>query len=196
MERFRTRGDWATLSTNEVIEWSGNNRAAILLRLEQPGCVYGSDNPGFAEELLLGKGDGQIEIEAFGFGDLYVRVDTEGRCWVQERAGDQTVHKMHEEVFTSLERPPKLSPEMEMIYRMSRQNELMREQVLREAKEIANERREPADEETLEDDASGATEPRQRRSGRREPEESGDAESEHLDAEGQGESDEPPVPSE
>jgi hypothetical protein len=194
MERFRTRGDWSSLSTNEVIEWSGNNRAAILLRLEQPGCVYGADNPGFAEELLLGKGDGQLEIEAFGFGDLYVRVDTEGRCWLQERAGNQTVHKMHEEVFTSLERPPKLSPEMEMIYRMSRQNELMREQVLMEAREIANARREPADEEVFEDDGTGTAEPRKRRGPGREQEESGDAESGDLDAEGQVDPDEPPLP--
>ena len=74
-------------------------------------------------------------VLASGIGDLVidlkrpsmVQFDTEGKIHVYPRAVTQTQEKSSERVFTTLDRPAPMSPEMLAIYHMQRKNELERE---------------------------------------------------------------------
>ncbi|AXL15630.1 hypothetical protein [Microviridae sp.] len=56
-----------------------------------------------------------------------VKLATNGKTWIKDRAITQTMASTSTEVFTTLDRPAPLSPEMAAIQRMQRKNELVRE---------------------------------------------------------------------
>lgn len=57
----------------------------------------------------------------------FVSIQTEGDFWWFDKAIVQTVQRPSDEVYTSLDRPAPLSPEMLAIERMTRKNEIERE---------------------------------------------------------------------
>ena len=96
---------------------------------EDTSCVYFStvaDDP--KGEILLAKGDGALTLRLPCEG--YVKFVTDGRVWLSDLVLRQTRSKSTDEKFTTLDRPPALSPEMAAIQRLQRQNALDRENIM------------------------------------------------------------------
>lgn len=134
MQIFRNHSRFAEVSTNEAYE-----QAVIgLLSFRSDGFCYvywtGKRDD---EEILVGYGQEPFEIEMH---PGQFRVASDNRVWIAQRGIQQFTEAASDEVFTTLDRPAPLSPEMAAIARLVRQNELER-QVMRsrfEAVELNN----------------------------------------------------------
>ena len=126
MKRMLTNGEWSLWKDNKNLQLTG--MCKIMLRSEQPIHVYGSEQKNFKTEILLGYADnGEIEV-MWDRKNAFVRVQSEGRVWFKTFEAAHPVERTSETVYTSLERPSNLSPEMQAIMRMVRKNEIEREQ--------------------------------------------------------------------
>ena len=155
-------GNFASVPSGDVLQLTSKQR--LTVRCENFALVYGSDNPKFKDETMLGGGSIQFEIMA---GPGFVRFETEGRIWIDNNCADQLITKTTEEVFTSLDRPSPLTPEMAAIHRMMRQNEIAREhdraQMMKELHDAFGDRWNERQSEVLEalDDPNAAPKVRQ-----------------------------------
>lgn len=104
---------------SEALLLPGLNR--VRVRAEQQCRLFVEFD---GEEVLAGLGVGHIDLEVV---DGVLRVESKGRVWVSVEARSQKTLRPTTEVYTTLDRPEPLSPEMAAIYRLSRQNELARE---------------------------------------------------------------------
>lgn len=113
----------------------------LLLRSDEPLRVYFCVDG--EPELLCGLGQGEMDVSVEGPGTI--RFTTDGYLWAFDPARFQIREAQSTEIFTSLERPAVLSPEMLAISRMMRQNEIAREQDRQTMGALRNELREARD---------------------------------------------------
>jgi len=110
--------DWIEWDQSEVLPFKGgisfHTRTSVTLTV--------TDHMG----LLIALGDGEQEIRVTGSGEL--KFDCDGPIWLKPSARVQERLQSSTEIFTTLDRPAPLSPEMLAIERMMRRNELQREQ--------------------------------------------------------------------
>jgi len=135
MNRFVTKKGWAALERGSLLSMHGRRKLTVRCNMETDIYLVGED----LEPLLVGRGLGEIELDIHPDGDL--RFDTDGHVWVLEPEQNQDRRQLSDTVYTSLDRPPPLSPEMAAIQRMMRQNELERERDREMMKELQNDRR-------------------------------------------------------
>lgn len=100
------------------------SNGTMAVRSELPAYVYLQGEEG--EETLIGYGSEPFEVQ---MQPGYFRVASEGDVWIAPNNIDQEMFKVSNEIFTTLDRPAPLSPEMLAIQRMIRQNELDRERM-------------------------------------------------------------------
>mgnify|MGYP000101674966 CR=1 FL=1 len=125
MKRHVTQGEWSVWKSDKNLHFT--NKVKIMIRAEMPLHVYGSPDNKFKGEILLGYTEiGEMEVLADR--SLYVRLHTEGRAWFKTFEVCHPTLRTSDTVYTSLERPSNLSPEMQAIMRMVRKNEIEREQ--------------------------------------------------------------------
>lgn len=153
---MHTKGEWVPWDLDHALQTPG--AIALRVRADELARVYAVDQEG--EALLVGYGIGQLEITAPA-GYREVRCICEGNVWLQQIARDQTVFASSDLVFTTLDRPPALSPEMQAIQRLSRANELWRERLRAELMVDARDRR--ATSELLEETPTEAPEAKRKR---------------------------------
>lgn len=115
----------------------------ITLVSEQEMLVYWIDPQG--EEFLAGRGvDIDVTIPVGSW-----RCKSEGRVWAVQTARTQLSERTSDDVFTSLDRPAALSPEMAAVHRMMRRNEIERENQRAHFEQLSNQltalRSHPAD---------------------------------------------------
>jgi len=109
---------------------------------EDTACVYFSTVPDDPKgEILLAKGDGALTLRLPGEG--FVKFATDGRVWLSDLVLRQKRSKSSDEKFTTLDRPPALSPEMAAIQRLQRQNALDRENIMQRMESALFARNEP-----------------------------------------------------
>jgi hypothetical protein len=60
------------------------------------------------------------------------KIESKGKVYMASEIADQTAYVVSDEKYTSLDRPPPLSPEMQAIRRMVRANEIARDKQMRE----------------------------------------------------------------
>lgn len=109
--------DWVQWDKNEVLPFDGG--ISFHVRTSTPLTVrneYG---------LILGHGVGQQEIAVTGQGEIGFDCETE--IWVRPSSRVQERLQTSPEIFTTLDRPSPMSPEMQAIHRMMRRNEIERE---------------------------------------------------------------------
>lgn len=116
-------GNFAPLKKDELIGLNGRTR--LTIRCTKPALAFHSFLDDFTDETMLGGGAIQFEINA---PSGYIRLSCAGRIWVDFNSAQQKVVRMTDEVYTTLDRPAPLSPEMAAIQRLMRQNEIAREQ--------------------------------------------------------------------
>lgn len=123
MEHFRNHELFREAETDTSYEQAANG--LLNFRSESACFVYWQSEQ-TNEEILAGYGSATFEIE-MPPGHFIVR--SEGRVWIAQNAINQLVEATSEEVFTTLDRPAPLSPEMAAIARFVRQNEIEREKI-------------------------------------------------------------------
>lgn len=116
------QGQFAPLKSKEILGLTGRTR--ITVRCEKPALAYHSEAEDFSEEVMVGGGAIQFETTCYGG---FVRVQSSGRVWVDFNIAPQRLAASDDVIFTTLDRPAPLSPEMAAIQRFMRQNELERE---------------------------------------------------------------------
>lgn len=94
----------------------------VRVRATAPCSVYEELNDG--SEVLLAHFEGETRIAVTG---ERIRVETSGDFQFFDAAVNQTATKTTNEVFTSLDRPAPLSPEMLAVQQMMRRNEIERD---------------------------------------------------------------------
>lgn len=125
MQRFDRHTSFSLADSD--IAYEQRAKGKLFVRSESIAFVYwwpltdGPDN-----EILVGYGTDPFEIDITpGF----FRVACDARCWISPGRVEQTIYRTTDEVFTSLDRPAPLSPEMMAISRLMRQNEIERERM-------------------------------------------------------------------
>jgi len=109
--------DWVEWDEKEVLPFTGG--ISFHIRTLEPVVVTNEFG------LILGFGNGQQEIAVTGEGEIHFQC--ESPIWVRPSSRVQERLKQSTEIFTSLDRPPAMSPEMQAIARMMRRNEIDRE---------------------------------------------------------------------
>ena len=109
--------DWLSWDEKEVLPFTGGIR--FHLRTVEPITVTNEFG------LLLAYGTGQQEIAVTGTGECHFQCD--GAIWLRPSSRVQERLKASTEIFTTLDRPAPMSPEMQAIQRMMRRNEIERE---------------------------------------------------------------------
>lgn len=94
---------------------------------EKEARVYCASQPDEGDDRLVKIGIGEFEVKLPR--GAFVRFESEGRVWIKLTARAQDREKASNEVFTSLDRPAPMSPEMQMMMRFQRQNEIARQQM-------------------------------------------------------------------
>lgn len=109
--------DWLSWDEKEVLPFEGGIH--FHLRTVEPITVTNEFG------LLLAYGTGQQEIFVTGQGECHFQCD--GAIWLRPSSRVQERMKVSTEIFTTLDRPAPMSPEMQAIHRMMRRNEIERE---------------------------------------------------------------------
>jgi len=138
--------DWVEWDDKEVLPFEGG--ISFQVRTVKP-CIIKNE---FG--LILGFGSGQQEVVVTGQGEI--SFSCASAIWLRPFSRVQERLQRSTEIFTSLDRPSPLTPEMQAIHRMMRRNEIDRELDRREMeKRFADRSRENARSE-LGDDAPEA----------------------------------------
>ncbi len=121
--RFTRHETYQTIETGKTY---ATPKRRLFVRSTSDCHVWWTKGKG-KKPVLAGKGT-VFEVEmAKGFFSIV----SEGEVYVSDNLINQQMLKVHDEVFTSLDRPSPMSPEMLAIARMERQNELQREEYTR-----------------------------------------------------------------
>lgn len=122
MERFRNHAGFEACRLGETYEQV--RKGLLVFRQEAPSYVYwkGSDD----EEILVGYGLAPFEVEMPAG---HFTVASTDRVWISHMGVSQLTVATSDEVFTTLDRPAPLSPEMAAIQRLIRQNSIEREEI-------------------------------------------------------------------
>jgi len=112
-----TPSDWLQWDIKEALPFTGG--VSFHARTIKPLVI--TDEQG----LIVGFGTGEQFVSITGEGEL--RFDCSSPVWIRPASRVQERLKSSEEIFTSLDRPAPLSPEMAAIQRMMRRNEMERE---------------------------------------------------------------------
>lgn len=130
MKRHLTTGEWTEWNVKDQLH-SHENVIKLMFRAEQAAFVYGSVDGTFDDEMLLATfvGDGEV---TWTQSRAYVRVSSKGRVWFKTFSQMQTLHRMSDTKYTTLDRPAALSPEMQAVMRMLKHNENEREKLRNE----------------------------------------------------------------
>lgn len=109
--------DWLEWDKSEVLPYSGGT--SFHIRTATPCTI--TDYQG----LILGLGTGEQEVIVTGQGEITFECET--AIWLKPTTRVQERIQQSTEIFTSLDRPAPMSPEMLAIERMMRRNEMQRE---------------------------------------------------------------------
>jgi len=109
--------DWVLWDEKEVLPFDGG--ISFHVRTSTPLVVINEFG------LILGFGIGQQEIAVTGKGEITFDCDSD--IWLRPSSRVQERIQASSEIFTTLDRPSPLSPEMQAIHRMMRRNEIERE---------------------------------------------------------------------
>lgn len=125
MKTFTTSIGWQEL--DPAVPFAVPINTTLRLRADEFTTVMLDQDVGAdqVQSVLVGQGQGELEIILQVAGT--VEFITSGRVWFFQTAAAQTTERTSDEVFTSLDRPSPLSPEMLAIQRMVKQNEIARE---------------------------------------------------------------------
>jgi len=138
MNRFVTKKGWALFQRGSFLPMYG--RRSLTVRVNKHTEIYlhsPEDEP--ESHILVGIGVGEIELDIVPDGELAFRTD--GDVYILEPEQHQERRQTSDTIYTSLDRPPPLSPEMAAIQRMMRQNELERERDRQMMMELQDDRR-------------------------------------------------------
>ena len=109
--------DWVQWEQEEVLPFNGG--ISFHIRTDSP-CVVKNE---FG--LILGFGTGEQLIIVTGQGEITFSCDSD--IWLRPSSRVQERLQKSTEIFTSLDRPAALTPEMQAIHRMMRRNEIERQ---------------------------------------------------------------------
>lgn len=105
----------------------------VNVRCTERCAVYQAANEQGDDAVLVAMFEGAATLRIT---QPYVRIDTEGDFWWQDRTIDQTVERSSDVVYTSLDRPSPLSPEMLAIQQMVKRNQIERDQTLEQMQRL------------------------------------------------------------
>lgn len=108
--------DWVQWDQNEVLPFEGG--ISFHVRTSTPCLVLNEF------DLILGYNTGEQEIAVTGKGEVKFECKTD--IWIKPNSRVQERLQASPEIFTTLDRPATLSPEMQAISRMMRKNEIER----------------------------------------------------------------------
>lgn len=124
--RYVTKRPWVPLPRGEAFTMpKGSTR--LVVRCEGKARVYADRDPDFINEVLVGCGEGEIEMEITGLHCVHVETNNKDhRVWVRGDHIDQTTWPFYGNSYTEPLSQQRLSPEMEAIMRLRRENEIHR----------------------------------------------------------------------
>lgn len=126
---------FAQIGETSKVVFANHATTTIDLRAEERCAVYASDHANFDNEHLVVLFEGECRVRHRPGDPQYMRVLSSGRAWIRFSAIDQTVERMSDEIFTSLDRPAPMSPEMRAVHELMRRNEIEREALRNEMEE-------------------------------------------------------------
>lgn len=109
----------------------------VYMRASEPCTVYEADNPEGENATLVAMFEGETRVS---INQPFVQVLTEGDVWWFDPSVNQTANKSTDVVYTTLDRPAALSPEMLAIQQLVRKNEIEREQMRHDMERLIDDR--------------------------------------------------------
>lgn len=106
------------------------DRSKFFFRAEDRALAYFSGDEDFSDETLLAVFESEASFTCSFSQRKFVRVQSAGRVWFRPSAVNQTVHRLRDDVFTTLDRPAALAPEVAAMMRLMKRNEIERERML------------------------------------------------------------------
>lgn len=147
---------WVAVASKDAIAMPTARDTKIGLRAEQKAAVYAAFEEDFSDEQLVGVFEGETLIRCRRGDPPLLRVVTEGRVWAQYHAIDQQSYRQSDEVFTTLDRPPALSPEMRAVMELVRRNEIERDHIRSEINQLRELRNDRRTQETLDEEETAS----------------------------------------
>lgn len=127
--RFVTRLGWEPFKAETMLLMQ-HGRRTFQFRAEEEARFYLDTSDEFETEVLAAVGVGDLEIEVVGWTSCWVRFESAGRVWRRADEVAQTTRAAWGTVFTEPMHRPQMSPEMRMIQRIQRENQLARERLM------------------------------------------------------------------
>lgn len=120
---FKNSQGWSGLPSDHVLSFEGPK--SFYIRVENDTRCYFASDSDFADELLIGLGVGEMELHLPHAG--FLRFETEGRLWLHDNSRAKPRVQTSERVFTTLDRPAQMSPELLALTRLIQRNERARQ---------------------------------------------------------------------
>lgn len=124
--KFTTKAGWRPFHKAEMLRTTGG-RWSFNFRAEDMTRLYLADNEDFADEILAGVGQGDLELEVIGYGPVWLRHESEGRVWLRSEEVDQTTVPVYGTVFTEAMTRPQVSEEVRHMQQLMRANQVERD---------------------------------------------------------------------
>ena len=127
MKMVRENRDWELVDTGFQID--GTFR--VVFRAEGETRLY-TQKEEDGEDTFLCSFSGDCEVLIDRPHTVFLQVVSEARVWVSGFSKHKTSYKVSDRVFTSLDRPPPLTPEMRAVHEIQRRNEIERQKMWNE----------------------------------------------------------------
>lgn len=134
MMRADVGSKWVAIDVQTSVVMPSWSDTRVRFRSEAKARVYAAFEEDFSDEQLVGVFEGELEVRCRRGDPNRLRIATEGRVWTAYTSLEQVAVRQSDEIFTTLDRPAPMSPEMRAVHEMMRRNEIERER-MREAME-------------------------------------------------------------
>ena len=127
MIRVNENRDWELVETGFQI----NGSFRVVFRAEGETRLY-TQKEEDGEDTFLCSFTGDCEVVIDRPHTVLLQVVSETRVWVSGFSKQRTAFKVSDRVFTSLDRPPPMSPEMRALHEIQKRNEIERQKMWNE----------------------------------------------------------------
>lgn len=140
MMRADVGNKWVAIDVQTSVVMPVWSDTRVRFRSEAKARVYAAFEEDFSDEQLVAVFEGELEVCCRRGDPNRLRIATDGRVWACYTSLEQVAVRQSDEIFTTLDRPAPMSPEMRAVHEMMRRNEIERERMREMMEREHNER--------------------------------------------------------
>lgn len=129
MEKFTTKKGWVPFEQKSMLRLEAG-RATFRFRSEADATYYLAELPDFEDEVLAAVGRGEVELEVYGYGPIWIRAESKKRVWMLSDEISQITLPFHGNSHLQImDRPPKSADVLRLEGLIRQQGAIFQEQM-------------------------------------------------------------------